>query len=43
MLVIYLVILDIQLTPFNSNVQGDNKIVRVNESSSYPGLIMKKY
>ena len=24
----------IQLTPFNSNVQGDKKIVRVNESSS---------
>jgi hypothetical protein len=29
--------IEIQLTPFNSNLQGDNKIVRVNESSSYRG------
>ena len=28
----------IQLTPFNSNVQGDKKRVRVNKSSSYPGV-----
>ena len=33
-------VLLIQLTHFNSNLQGDKKIVRVNESSSYR---MKKY
>ena len=27
-----------KLTPFNSNVQGDKKIVRVNGNSSYPGV-----